>query len=151
MLLQTPNDTTLGPALAELLEQVQQPFSGELLSDTDCVNDLVAHVERSAANAPPTLVIVSAMASAGEDLGQLRDDIVTAAAVCEMVQVATLVHDDVLDDAQVRRRGATINQLRGNEAAVMLGDYLISHAYHLCSSLGRVDISRPSPRDQHGL
>ena len=46
MLLQTPNDTTLGPALAELLEQVQQRFSGELLSDTDCVNDLVAHVER---------------------------------------------------------------------------------------------------------
>ena len=81
-------------------------------------------------------------AAESEDLGQQRDDIVTAAAVCEMVHMATLVHDDVLDDAQVRRRGATINQLRGNEAAVMLGDYLISHAYHLCSSLGRADISR---------
>ena len=144
MLLQTPNDTTLGPAPAELLEQVQQRFSGELLSDTDCVNDLVAHVERFRGKMlRPTLVIVSAMAAAeSEDLGQLRDDIVTAAAVCEMVHMATLVHDDVLDDAQVRRRGATINQLRGNEAAVMLGDYLISHAYHLCSSLGRADISR---------
>jgi octaprenyl-diphosphate synthase len=144
MLLQTPDDTTLGPALAAMLEDVQQRFSTELLSDTECVNDLVAHVERFRGKMlRPTLVIVSAMAAVeGEDLGELRDPIVTAAAVCEMVHMATLVHDDVLDDAQVRRRGATINQLRGNEAAVMLGDYLISHAYHLCSSLGRADISR---------
>lgn len=144
MLLQTPDDTTLGPALAEMLDEVQRRFSAELLSDTDCVNDLVAHVERFRGKMlRPTLVIVSAMAAAeGEDLGDLRDSVVTAAAVCEMVHMATLVHDDVLDDAQVRRRGATINQLRGNEAAVMLGDYLISHAYHLCSSLGRADISR---------
>jgi octaprenyl-diphosphate synthase len=45
------------------------------------------------------------------------------------------VHDDVLDEAELRRKGATINHLRGNEAAVMLGDYLISHSFHLCSSL----------------
>lgn len=144
MLLQTSNDTTLGPALAAMLDEVQHRFSAELLSDTDCVNDLVAHVERFRGKMlRPTLVIVSAMAAArSEDLGDLRDPVLTAAAVCEMVHMATLVHDDVLDDAQVRRRGATINQLRGNEAAVMLGDYLISHAYHLCSSLGRSDISR---------
>jgi len=144
MLLQTTDDTTLGPALTAMLDEVQQRFSAELLSDTDCVNDLVAHVERFRGKMlRPTLVIVSAMAAAqSEDLGDQRDALVTAAAVCEMVHMATLVHDDVLDDAQVRRRGATINQLRGNEAAVMLGDYLISHAYHLCSSLGRADISR---------
>lgn len=56
--------------------------------------------------------------------------------------MATLVHDDILDEAELRRRGATINHLAGNEAAVMLGDYLISHAYHLCSSLGVAAISR---------
>jgi len=50
--------------------------------------------------------------------------------------MATLVHDDILDGAEVRRKGATINHLHGNEAAVLLGDYLISHAYHLCSSIG---------------
>ena len=61
---------------------------------------------------------------------------VTLATVVEMVHMATLVHDDILDGAEVRRRGATINHLHGNEAAVLLGDFLISHAYHLCSSLG---------------
>src|SRR4029078_6489180 len=40
-----------------------------------------------------------------------------------------------LDEADPRRKGATINHLRGNEAAVLLGDYLISHSYHLCSGL----------------
>lgn len=144
MLLQTNDDTTLGPALAAMLDEVQVRFSAELLSDIECVNELVAHVERFRGKMlRPTLVIVSAMAAVQkEELGDQHDALVTAAAVCEMVHMATLVHDDVLDDAQVRRRGATINQLRGNEAAVMLGDYLISHAYHLCSSLGRADISR---------
>src|SRR5690606_17219672 len=68
------------------------------------------------------------------------------ATVVEMVHMATLVHDDILDDAQMRRRGATINHLSGNEAAVMLGDYLISHAYHLCSSLDDQAVSRAVAR-----
>jgi octaprenyl-diphosphate synthase len=59
-----------------------------------------------------------------------------------MIHMATLVHDDVLDEAELRRKGATINHLRGNEAAVLLGDYLISHSYHLCSSLDSQYASR---------
>jgi octaprenyl-diphosphate synthase len=53
-----------------------------------------------------------------------------------MIHMATLVHDDVLDEAEIRRRGETVNFLRGNETAVMLGDYLISNAFHLCSRAG---------------
>ena len=64
------------------------------------------------------------------------------ATVVEMVHMATLVHDDVLDEAELRRKGATINHLRGNEAAVLLGDYLISHSYHLCSGLDSQFASR---------
>ena len=56
--------------------------------------------------------------------------------------MSTLVHDDVLDEAELRRKGATLNHLRGNEAAVLLGDYLISHSYHLCSS-----VTAPPPRE----
>src|SRR6202012_5448352 len=73
---------------------------------------------------------------------ELMDEHVTVATVVEMVHMATLVHDDILDGAEVRRRGATINHLHGNEAAVLLGDYLISHAYHLCSSLDSQNASR---------
>lgn len=60
----------------------------------------------------------------------------TLAAVVEMIHMATLVHDDVLDEADLRRGGETVNHLWGNETAVILGDYLISNAFHLCSTLG---------------
>jgi len=144
MLRVVQTDGEIGDALAAGLERVQQCFSDELQSDLDCVNELAKHVERYRGKMlRPTLLLVSAMAyRSSTDLGELQDDAVIAAAVCEMVHMATLVHDDILDEADIRRRGATINHLRGNESAVMLGDYLISHAYHLCTSLGRADISR---------
>lgn len=88
----------------------------------------------------PVVVLLSGLA-AHPDAGRLSaDDILseahaTVAAVCEMVHMATLVHDDVLDEADTRRRGSTVNRLHGNEAAVILGDYLIASAYHLCSTL----------------
>src|SRR5690606_33082713 len=88
----------------------------------------------------PMLVLVSGMAT--ERSSGLCDAHRVVATVVEMVHMATLVHDDILDDAQVRRRGATVNHLHGNESAVMLGDYLISHAYHLCSSLDQPAVSR---------
>jgi octaprenyl-diphosphate synthase len=81
----------------------------------------------------PCLVLMSGKACS--PAGKLTDAHVVIATVVEMVHMATLVHDDVLDEAELRRKGATINHLRGNEAAVLLGDYLISHSYHLCSSL----------------
>jgi octaprenyl-diphosphate synthase len=57
------------------------------------------------------------------------------ATVVEMIHMATLVHDDVLDESDLRRGGETVNKRRGNEAAVILGDYLISKSFHLCSQL----------------
>lgn len=148
MLLIAERDGEIGQALGRLLAEVERRFGAELLSDLDCVNELSAHVERYRGKMlRPTLVLLSSMAvTRTTDLGELHEPAVVTAAVCEMVHMATLVHDDVLDSADMRRRGATVNRLHGNEAAVMLGDYLISHAYHLCSSLGRADISRAIAR-----
>jgi octaprenyl-diphosphate synthase len=81
----------------------------------------------------PRLVVVCGLAAAPDR--PIGDDHVTVGAVCEMIHMATLVHDDVLDDAATRRRGQTVNGLHGNEAAVMLGDYLIASSYHLCSQM----------------
>lgn len=135
-------DQTLTHRLESELADVEARFAAELLSDLDCVNSLVSHIERFRGKMlRPTLVLVTAMACR-PDQEQTSETHRVVATVVEMVHMATLVHDDILDEAQMRRRGATINQLCGNEAAVMLGDYLISHAYHLCSSLGRTDISR---------
>jgi len=147
MLLTDPEGLT-ARRLQDALGEVERRFRAELGSDLDCVEDLITHVERYRGKMlRPTLVVVSAMAledgaDAADPDRPVDDDALTLAAVCEMVHMATLVHDDVLDEADVRRRGSTINALFGNEAAVMLGDYLISHAYHLCSSLDLPRVSR---------
>ena len=64
------------------------------------------------------------------------------AAVVEMIHTATLVHDDVLDGASVRRHLPTVNALWGNQASIMLGDYLFTHAFHLSSALDDVRACR---------
>ena len=128
--------------LAEELAEVQDRFARQLISDLECVNELVTHVERYRGKMlRPTLVLVTAMATDPASRLAVAESHRVVATVFEMVHMATLVHDDILDEAEMRRRGATINHLAGNEAAVMLGDYLISHAYHLCSGLGRPTIS----------
>lgn len=120
------------------LDAVERLFHQELRSELPCVNALVRHVSRFRGKMlRPLLVLLS-----GRACGELTDAHVVVATVVEMVHMATLVHDDVLDEAELRRKGATINHLRGNEAAVLLGDYLISHSFHLCSSLDSQFASR---------
>lgn len=123
--------------LADGLERVGDAFAQELSSDLPPLRSLVEHVERYRGKMlRPTLVLLSGLAArTGDDARPLSDAHITIAAVCEMVHMATLVHDDVLDDAEVRRGGLTVNRLRGNEAAVIMGDFLIASAYRLCSSI----------------
>ncbi len=145
MLQLAENDGVVQAELGRRLSDVELRFADELDSDLPCVNALAGHIESYRGKMlRPTLVLASAMAAYPDrdDDGAFRGAVVTVATVAEMVHMATLVHDDILDEAEMRRRGTTVNHLRGNEAAVMLGDYLISHAYHLCSSLPRSAASR---------
>jgi octaprenyl-diphosphate synthase len=113
------------------LTVVERIFDEELFSVLPCVNDLCGRVRRFRGKMlRPALLLFS-----GKACGRVTRTHHVLAAVVEMVHMATLVHDDVLDEAAVRRRQPTINALSGNVTAVLLGDYLISHAYHLCSSL----------------
>ena len=124
--------------LAARLEEVGVIFERQLASNLTAVNELCLHIENYRGKMlRPMLVLMSGMAASGEpcDGAVLTKKHLTVAAVTEMIHMATLVHDDVLDEADIRRRGATVNHLWGNEAAVMLGDYLISNAFHLCSTM----------------
>jgi octaprenyl-diphosphate synthase len=136
----TSSLAALTECIAPQLQAVDRLFTMELQSRLECVNVLVRHVSRFRGKMlRPCLVLLAGRACGAEGL---TDAHVTIATVVEMVHMATLVHDDVLDEAELRRKGATLNHLRGNEAAVLLGDYLISHSYHLCSSLNDQFASR---------
>ncbi len=134
-----PETDHLLPELAGRLEAVAACFERELVSDLSSVNLLARHVEKYRGKMlRPTLVIASGFAvRTGAPPSRVIDESLnTLGAVVEMIHMATLVHDDVLDEASMRRGGATVNSLRGNETAVMLGDFLISSSFRLCSTVG---------------
>ncbi len=87
----------------------------------------------------PSLLLLSWKSVSGGSVVPL--DVQKSAAVVELIHLATLVHDDILDEADIRRGAQTLNSLRGNEAAVMLGDYLLSSAFHLCSTIQHVELN----------
>jgi octaprenyl-diphosphate synthase len=76
---------------------------------------------------------------AGASVGDLTEDHLALATVIEMVHTATLIHDDVLDDAETRRHVATINAQWDEHTSILLGDYLFAQSFRLAASLGSTE------------
>ncbi len=85
----------------------------------------------------PALVSLS-----GGAVGKLDEAHVTVAVIIEMVHLATLVHDDVMDEARMRRQRPTLAAQWGNEVSVLLGDCLFAEAVRLAASFPTPDICR---------
>ena len=122
------------PVAAELAE-VERSLKAELRSDYPFVDELVRYgCLLGGKRLRPALLLLTAKAVSG----RVTASIMTLAAVVEMIHTATLVHDDVLDEADVRRHLATVNARWDNEASVLLGDFLFTHAFYLASTLDNV-------------
>jgi octaprenyl-diphosphate synthase len=85
----------------------------------------------------PALVGLSANAT-----GRIQESHVTVAVIIEMVHLATLVHDDVMDEATLRRGRPTLAAAWGNEISVLLGDCLFAHALKLAASFPTTEVCR---------
>lgn len=117
--------------IVDQLAESERIFEAELGSRFPFVQQLVDHcADYRGKRLRPALVLLSARAA-----GSINESHPVLAAVVEMIHTATLVHDDILDEALVRRHAATVNAEWGNEPAVLLGDYLFTHAFHLAASL----------------
>ena len=118
-------------AVAERLADQVQAFDA----------DLACYAEYALTNQGkqlrPGLVGLSAGAT-----GQVHDHHVTVAVIIEMVHLATLVHDDVMDEATKRRGRPTLAANWGNELSVLLGDCLFAHSLKLAASFPTPDICR---------
>jgi octaprenyl-diphosphate synthase len=113
------------------LEAVENLLRQELSNDNPFVNRLTQHGFRlGGKRLRPALVLLSAQAS-----GRLCPEHLKLAASSELIHTATLVHDDVLDEATLRRHLDTVNARWNNEASILLGDYLFARALCLASSL----------------
>ncbi len=120
------------------LASVEQRLQEELRSQHPSVDQVVRHGYRlGGKRLRPALLLL-----AGKACGELTESHATLAVVVEMIHTATLVHDDVLDEAAIRRHVDTVNARWGNETSVLLGDFLFSHAFYLASTLSTTDACR---------
>jgi octaprenyl-diphosphate synthase len=116
-------------ALNELLRHEITAFEPEIRAMAD------ACIDTSGKRIRPALVFLS-----GWRDDAVSADLVKVAAVIEMVHLATLVHDDIMDEAEVRRARPTAARRFGPEAAVLLGDALFAHALHLAASFPTTEV-----------
>jgi len=117
--------------VAEGMVRMRAILERNVADSSPAVGDMTDHLGRfHGKQLRATLVLLS-----GEATGNSTDEHATIAAIVEMIHLATLVHDDILDGAEVRRRVACINQRWDNQVAVLLGDFLYARAFALSTDL----------------
>lgn len=123
----------LGPQMAEL----NRFLAAQLGSFEPEIRPMVEYcIDTSGKRIRPALVFLGGWQGPGKTI----PDIVRVAAVVEMVHLATLVHDDIMDDADVRRSRRTASREFGPTPAVLLGDALFAHALHLTTEFPTAEI-----------
>ena len=121
--------------IAEHLLDVDRIVREQLHSKVTFIEELTSRVRLyQGKKIRPALLLLAAQAT-----GEVRREHVVLGAVIEVIHAATLVHDDLLDEATTRRHVATVQAEWGTEASVLLGDYLFSQAYYLASTIDSVE------------
>jgi len=118
------------------LQRVDQTIVQRLASDIVLVNQVSQYIIGGGGKRLRPLSVVLAARACGHQ-GQKH---VPAAAIIEFIHTATLLHDDVVDGSDMRRGRNTANQVFGNEASVLVGDYLYSRSFQMMVELGDLRI-----------
>jgi len=106
---------------------VDQLIINELSSDVILINQMSHYIIGSGGKRlRPMLLLLAAKA-----LGKVSDNHLVLAAVIEFIHTATLLHDDVVDESDLRRGKESANAVWGNAASVLVGDYLYSSAFQM--------------------
>ncbi len=118
------------------LTEIDRFISQELQSDISFINQLVAYVLTAGGKRiRPLLVLLAAHAFQHQ-----KKQHVELASAIELIHTATLLHDDVVDSSSLRRGLETANSIWGNEASVLVGDFLYSRAFQLIVKLQHLPI-----------
>jgi octaprenyl-diphosphate synthase len=132
-----------------MLDEIQAPIAAELRetereikelveSNVPLIDDIVYHVTLyKGKRLRPTLVLLCGGVSGG-----ITDDTIKAAAMVELLHTATLVHDDVIDQSDLRRGGPSVNSIWGNKASIMIGDLFFSRVLFRLAQIGEPEIIR---------
>src|SRR3712207_2688486 len=122
----------LGESLADGLARVERALSASVGSEHAFVREAAGHLMAAGGKRfRPMLALLAAQLG---DPG--RPEVTTAAVVCELTHLATLYHDDVMDEAAVRRGAPSANSRWSNSIAILTGDLLFARASDLLADLG---------------
>jgi heptaprenyl diphosphate synthase len=125
-------DPVLAVAIKAGLDRVDDVLHTVLASDIEFVKATALHlVNAGGKRIRPLFTLLAAQFGDPK-----RQDVITAAAAVELVHIATLYHDDVMDEATMRRGEVSANARWDNTVAILAGDYLFAHASRLVSDLG---------------
>ncbi len=122
--------------MAQELRRLDEVIVERLASDVALVNQVSQYIVGAGGKRLRPLSVLLAARACGYD-GSRH---VEAAAIIEFIHTATLLHDDVVDGSGLRRGRDTANQVFGNQASVLVGDYLYSRAFQMMVELGDLRI-----------
>lgn len=106
------------------MEMLNQRIANTLTSPNALMNQVIeGYLKSKGKQIRPIIVILSAKL-----LGEVNENVISAATAVELLHNATLIHDDVVDDTKLRRGQATINNIWDNHIAVLVGDFFLSSA-----------------------
>jgi octaprenyl-diphosphate synthase len=122
--------------VADKLVSTEELFLRELGSDVPFIQKAGVYiVDGGGKRVRPALLLLAARL-----LGHDGPEEVTYAAVVEFIHTATLIHDDIIDHATLRRGQATLNHLWGNNLTVLLGDWIYTKAMQMALSHGQIEV-----------
>jgi len=121
--------------VGDQLESVQKEISRIVASDFDMIEDINKYLMMMKGKLfRPTLLLL-----ANQVGGKPSNDAVTLASVVELVHLATLVHDDAVDNSVLRRGLPTVNSLWTHQISIIMGDYLYSRSITELTNLGKIE------------
>jgi len=118
------------------MDAVNSLISQQLSSDVALINQLGFYIINSGGKRMRPLLTVLAAKALGYD----GKDHVSIAAIIEFIHTSTLLHDDVVDESTMRRGRETANALFGNQASVLVGDFLYSRSFQMMTDLKNLTI-----------
>lgn len=136
------------------LQEIYQPIADDLKTVEDFLGSVLSEsanrsiltmssflLESPGKRMRPALVILSERAaSAGGESTCEHRELTEIATAMELIHIASLIHDDVLDEAAIRHNKPTINARYGDDVSIVLGDYIYSKAFQLIGRCGNPDI-----------
>ncbi|MCU1640690.1 MAG: Heptaprenyl diphosphate synthase [Nocardia sp.] len=126
-------DPELAETVRKGLVEVEDLMIEELSDGEDFLQEAALHLAKAGGKRfRPLFTILTGQLGPRPE----SPDLITAGTVVELVHLATLYHDDVMDEASMRRGAPSVNSRWGNSVAILAGDYLFAHASRLVSTLG---------------